>query len=170
MRFVAFLRGVNVGGNKKVPMGELKAAMEQMGYTNVQTLLNSGNVAFDGGAVDEKTVEAGLEKAFGFSIGVLVRSQVALKKLILSNPFDAIDVTKDTKLYVTFLKDLSATLKSAQPTDNSQILDLKNGAVFWYVQESLSSGTLDVMAYLEKEFGKDITTRNWNTVVKAAVL
>jgi len=172
MKYVALLRGINVGGNKKVPMADLKKSMEKIGFKNIKTLLATGNVIFENAKSDieeiTNTIATGLEKNFGFTIPVIVRKHEEFEEIIKSDPFKNIKVTPDTRLYVTFLPDKP---KSKLPipytsADNSyEILSISNNTIFSALDLS-KTGTVEVMAILEKEFGKNITTRNWNTVMK----
>jgi uncharacterized protein (DUF1697 family) len=88
--YVAFLLGINIGPHKRVAMGELKKMCERMGFSNVRTLLASGNVIFDapGKSVDVlvSVLEAQLKKTFGFDVGVIVRTMVDIQKMIDVNP------------------------------------------------------------------------------------
>ena len=107
-RYVAFLRGINVGGHHKVPMAELRKEMEKLKCEKVVTLLNSGNILFDT-VVDnlevlEKTVSEHLEKTFGFPIPTLIRKSEIINELLGINPFKDIVLTKDIRLYVSFLQ------------------------------------------------------------------
>jgi len=170
--YVAFLRGINVGGNKKVPMAALKKAFEKLGYGNVRTVLNSGNVAFeakDGTAVSAKGLSATLAKDFGFEIPVLLRTRSQLEKLAQAEPFKGVKLTPETRLYVTFLDGKAKTrlkIPYASPDFPFRILKVTPGEVLSVVVLSAKGGTIEAMAVLEKEFGKDLTTRNWNTVQK----
>src|SRR6187402_2248804 len=109
MIYAVFLRGINVGGNKKVPMAQLKATLEGMGFTDVRTLLASGNVILTAKKENisalTKRIAAALEKEFGFTIPVLVREMSRLEEMFASEPFKGITVTKDIRLYVTFLSE-----------------------------------------------------------------
>jgi uncharacterized protein (DUF1697 family) len=171
--YAAFLRGINVGGNKKVPMADLKKVMEKLGYTNVRTILASGNVCFEAPKqTNEKLaaeIEKALEKKFGFEVGTLVRTIEEIQTIADADPFKGIKVTPETRLYVTFLSEKP----KGKPT---QTLDTKAGT-FKIVRTSTSDicfvlvlkpgfSSPDLMNHLEKEFGKKITTRNWNTVEK----
>jgi uncharacterized protein (DUF1697 family) len=171
-KYVAFLRGINVGGNKIVPMAKLKSILEDSGFENVRTLLASGNVIFEGKKESlqslTKKISATLEEAFGFAILVILRDVDEIEKIVELNPFKGIEITKDTRLYVTFLcDDPKSRLKIPYySTDKSfQIMNIKDRAIFSVLDVS-KTGTVDAMAILEKEFGKNITTRNWNTIVK----
>jgi uncharacterized protein (DUF1697 family) len=89
MRWAALLKGVNVGGNRKLPMVELKALVEALGYTDVRTLLASGNVVFDC-AEDGEAIEKRLEQALGtlgLDTDVVVRNFVDIERVISADPF-----------------------------------------------------------------------------------
>ena len=172
MKYAAFLRGINVGGNKKVPMAKLKNVLEDMGFAEVRTLLASGNVLFDAKKESlptlEKKIAAELEKQFGFTIPVLLREVSDVENIIESGPFKGINVTKDTRLYVTFLLEnhkSAMKIPYASPDKSFRIIRLDDDSVFSILDLS-KSGTPEAMSILEKEFGKHITTRNWNTIMK----
>ncbi len=171
--YAAFLRGINVGGNKQIKMDALRAAFEGMGCQNVQTLLASGNVLFEAAEHDVDAlvaaIEAGLEKAFGASIGVLLRSREQIRALAAAAPFAGVAVTKDTRLYVSFLsvppKDESMA-GYVSPGGEFRILRVSSGEVCSVLTLSPEMRTTEAMSVLEKTFGKKITTRNWNTIEK----
>jgi uncharacterized protein (DUF1697 family) len=106
-KYVALLRGINVGGNKKVPMAEMKKVFEKIGLKNVKTLLASGNAVFE--SETENTgeliakISAALEKKFRFTIPLLLRTFSEIEKLIALDPFKGIKVTPQIRLYATFL-------------------------------------------------------------------
>lgn len=158
MRHVAFLRGINVTGNKIVKMDVLKAAFASMGFKNIQTILASGNVVFDApGKVVHGKIEEKLQKTFGFTIPVLVRSMGDINKLLKANPFKG--VSAQARRYVTFLAE-KPKAKLALPC----IVRSSATEVCWALD--VGDKTVDLMAKLEKAFGKNITTRNWNTLEK----
>lgn len=174
--YVALLRGINVGGNKKVPMADLKKLLASMGFSDVQTLLNSGNVVFKGKAMPidqlEKKLETAIEKHFGFPVPVIVRSGEEMKQLIDSDPFSGIEVTKDIRLYLSFLKNEPKEVPAIpwQTDDGAfRILEYRNATVISMLDLSKTKTVVGMKA-LEDFFGKNITTRNWNTVVKIGKL
>ncbi|MGH7204046.1 MAG: DUF1697 domain-containing protein [Candidatus Levyibacteriota bacterium] len=177
MKYVAFLRGINVGGNKKVPMEELRKTFSEWGFSEVKTLLNSGNVVFDAEEKESKklkeAVELGLEKTFGWRIEVFLRTQESLQKMVNENPFAKIEVTPQTRLYVTFLpKNMQTTLEIPYKSENNlfRILDVKDDTLFSVLTISQDGDSLKLMNVIGKEFGKNVTTRNWNTIKKVAAL
>ena len=171
-KYIAFLRGINVGGHKRIPMPELKKVFEKQGFLHVKTSLNTGNVIFEGEKASTMAIPGMLENAFGFFIGTIVLPFDDICKIVASNPFKSIEVSPERRLYVTFLAERS----DSQPevpyfsADGSfRIIHHTNHAVF-SVLDLGKTKTTDAMNILEKEFGKQITTRNYNTVVKIAGL
>lgn len=171
-RLIAFLRGINVGGHHKVPMKDLSLLMSQMCFLNIITLLNSGNVIFESDQKDIKMIENQLEEQFqlkfGFSIPTIVQSAENLIQLYQAEPFKQLVIDKNTRFYISFVKDnpkIPIELPWSSQDNSFHILTYKNQIV---------SSVLDVsklnspkgMEILEKLFGKNITTRNFNTIEK----
>lgn len=167
-----FLRGINVGGHHKVPMAELREKLTAIGCTQVKTLLNSGNIVFeaDTNPIEplEQRLEDYLSQLFGFPIPIILRTQKEISALVDENPFAAVHVHKDIRCYVSFLKD-TPTFALPLPytsADNSfRIIAIQNKTILSVLDLSATT-TPKGMDDLEKLFGKNITTRNWNTVVK----
>jgi uncharacterized protein (DUF1697 family) len=168
-KYAAFLRGINVGG-VTVKMDKLKKTLEGLGFTNVKTLLASGNVLFTAPSANENTlvnkIEKKLETAFGREIGVLVRKIEELQRLAAADPFAGIKVTPQTRLFVTFLSEKnksSLKIPYETPDKNCRIIRANDREVCSVLT---LYRTVDLMSMLEKEFGRKITTRNWNTIEK----
>lgn len=165
--YVAFLRGINVGGHHKVPMAELRIAFEKMGCTKVTTILNSGNVLFESDQVlSDSEISKRLESIFGFPIPTQTREFSALKKFHSEDPFKEIEITKDTRLYISFLpeeRQADLTIPWTNEDGSFQILKKEGRNIFSTLDLSLSK-TPKAMEVLEKSYGNDITTRNWNTI------
>ncbi len=174
-KYVAFLRGINVGGNKMVKMEDLRKTLQSLKFKNVATLLASGNAIFETQETDpiELTgiIEKKLEKTFGHEIEVILRSMDQIDSLIASAPFKNIPITKDTRLYITFLKskpEQSMKLPYVSPQKNFTILAIKDNALISVLTIIPGNRTVDAMEIIGKTFGKHVTTRNWNTVLKIA--
>ncbi len=172
-KYAVFLRGINVGGNKKVPMAKLTEVLKKAGFTNVKTLLASGNVLFESSSSKpqeiQKKIESMIEKTFGFSSHTIVRKFSELEAIAKKDPFKNIKVTKDTRLYVTFLSEASKSklkLPYVSPGKDFSILQVVDGVVISVLTVNPKMRSVDSMQILEKEFGKNVTTRNWNTVQK----
>lgn len=170
-KYVALFRGINVGGHKKAPMAELRKVLESIGYESVTTILNSGNVVFEAKKSPEKdlvkAIESAFQKKFGFESKTMIRSMSEIEALIELNPFKNVEVNEDVRLYVTFLREKPLPYKSSQ--GDFEILHKTERELF-SVLTVKSARSVDSMAFLEKQFGKDITTRNWNTIEKIARL
>ena len=171
---IAFLRGINVGGHRKIPMADLKKAFESMGFRNVRTVLASGNVVFEASRKDphlDQTIFRGLEKAFGFPVKVVLRTVRELRTLVASDPFKDVPAAPNVKLYVTFLaikKRAGSRRYLPAPSAGFCILRVAPGEIFSVVTLLPGVGTTEPMASLEKAVGHDVTTRNWQTVIRLA--
>jgi uncharacterized protein (DUF1697 family) len=168
-RYVALLRGVSPMNLK---MADLKRCLEAAGFTNVKTLLSSGNVAFDTRktpeSVLEKKVEKALEGGLGKTFLTIVRSQEALNALLKADPFAKFRLPAEAKKVVTFVQDSpKSTLKLPLELENARILAFDGHEVFSaYIPDSQKGPVF--MSLLEKTFGKAVTTRTWDTVRKCA--
>src|SRR6188508_3049559 len=168
-RYVALLRGVNPM-NAKMP--ELKRAFESAGFTNVRTILGSGNVVFDARAGTEAALERKAEKAMdatlGRHFGTIVRSSAFLQELLDSDPFGPFRVPKEAKCVVTFLREPAAgQLALPIERDGARILLARGREVFTAYLPSDKGPVF--MTLIEKAFGMDVTTRTLDTVRKCAV-
>jgi len=167
-RYIALLRGVSPM-NCKMP--ELKAAFESAGFSNVKTLLSSGNVAFDAhsgsDSVLERKCEAAMEKALGRSFYTIVRPQQELKDMMENDPYPAFKAPAEAKRVVSFLREAPQP-KAALPLEMSgaSVLGVRGREVFSCYLPSADGPVF--MRLIEKTFGKDITTRTWDTVRKCA--
>ena len=170
--YIAFLRGINVGGHHKVPMLNLKVELEKLGFKEVVTLLNSGNIIFESSLADpsniEKILSEHLEKSFGFPIPTLIRRSESILELYNNNPFKNINVTKDIRLYVSFLlNDIDSNLQLPWTSEDKSfhIIQKADKAVLSVLDVSVAK-TTKAMGIVENNYGKDITTRNWNTIAR----
>jgi uncharacterized protein (DUF1697 family) len=176
-RYIALLRGINVGGNKQIRMADLRALFVSLGFENVQTALASGNAAFDAESADrgalQAVIEGRIESTFGFPVSVIVMTRQHVETLVKDDPFAGINVTEDTYRYVTFLPeapDGKIDLPYHTPGNDFTILRATDREVYSVLTLSPAFKTTDSMKVLETLFGKNITTRNWNTVLKIAEL
>jgi len=177
VRYVAFLRGINVGGYQKIKMSQLQTIFHGCGFENVKTVLASGNVLFEAIGDEEdaiaKTTEAAFEQSQGYTVSIIIRSLTEIQELIASQPFKDIELTKDRRLYITFLPRGTKNtfpIPYQSPENDFVILSKSNDTLCSVLTLSASRNTTDAMKIIEKEFGKKVTTRNWNTLLKIAKL
>ena len=160
---VAFIRGINVGGNKMLPMAELKAACESAGLTNVRTFLQSGNVLFDTTKKDPASL---IRKALDLDVKVITRTVDELRKVIDKNPFKG--DRNPSLLIVMFLEDTpSKEAKAALQTAHAgpEELHFAGRELFIYYPNGAGRSKL-TNAVIERKLGMSGTARNWNTVTK----
>jgi uncharacterized protein (DUF1697 family) len=167
-RYVAFLRGVSPM-NAKMP--ELKQCFEAAGFTDVKTVLSSGNVVFSARSSSEKSVERAAEKAITEGLGrsflTIVRPVEALRAILEADPFGAFRLAPGSKRVVTFLRaPPKSKLSLPLEVDGARILAMKGREVFTAYVVGPRGPVF--MTLIEKALGKEITTRTWETVGKMA--
>jgi uncharacterized protein (DUF1697 family) len=170
--YVALLRGINVGGNNKVPMAELRDMCFALGYQQVETYIQSGNVVFEAAGSETEVVaamEAALLATFGLVLSVVVRSAAAIADIVARNPFPS--ETDGKKLHVTCFDQplVAAMVTKLDPTispPDTFVLDGRD----MYLHLPGGMGTSKLAVHVGQKLGKLGTTRNWNTVLKLVVL
>ena len=166
---IALLRGINIGPRQRVKMPELRELIEGLGYTDVQTLVQSGNVVFTSRAKPaslETKLEQEIEKQLGVDPKVVVRTRDELAAAIEANPFE---VPQDPKnLHVTFLADEpdQDAVKKLEALDFPPD-ELKLAGREIYILYANGSGRSELAQQLGRaKLGVAATDRNWNTVTK----
>lgn len=167
-RHVAFLRGVSP---MNLRMPDLQRALEAAGFTNVRTLLSSGNVAFDtrAGKLDAiaRRVEQAMTDTLGRSFGVFVRTSAHLQALVDAQPFSAFDLPPGAKPVITFLRrPPPANLALPIEGEGAAVVASEGHEVLSYYVPGTKGPVF--MNVLERTFGKDITTRTLDTVRRSA--
>lgn len=151
-------------------MDELKTVLGTLGFEGVRTVIASGNVIFSGEKSSvqklESTIASALHKKFGFEIGVIVRPLSYIESMVEADPFKRTHATPNTRLYVTFLSEKLKSKVVPKSAGGFKIVKTTEGEVYGVVTLSKDTGTIDAMSVLTKMYGKKITTRNWNTIVK----
>lgn len=146
-KYVALIRGI-MPMNPNMKSARLKEFFESLGFQNVKTVIASGNVVFESTSNDssklEEKIEEELPKKLGFSKTTIVRSQTELENFVKTDPFKGVIDEKPNYLLVTFFKDRKPEIAT--------VLDLNDAK------------STDFMTKMEKEHGKELTTRTWKTV------
>jgi uncharacterized protein (DUF1697 family) len=155
--------------NAKMP--ELKKAFEAAGFTDVRTLLSSGNLVFTARAGSpislQRKAEAAMMGRLGQVFLTIVRPLDELREILASNPYQDFHLPPAAKRIVTFLRE-RPTAKPALPIEfeGARILSLNGGEVFSAYVPNPKGPVF--MTFIEKTFGKELTTRTWETVAKVA--
>ena len=165
-RYVAFLRGVSPL-NAKMP--ELKRCFEQAGFTNVKTVLSSGNVVFDARATSEASLERKAERAMQASLGrsfyTIVRPANTLGRVLEADPYAAFALPSGAKRVISFLREPhGARLELPIESDGARILSVVGREVFTAYVPGEKGPVF--MKLIERTFGTNVTTRTLDTVRK----
>jgi uncharacterized protein (DUF1697 family) len=173
--YACILRGINVGGHKKILMSDLKALFEEAGYINVSTYIQSGNVIFrspeeiPSDQIAEKIGKA-IHRKFGFDVPVIVRTIEEMQRTVKNNPFLAEHEIDTEKLHVTLLsgipekKLLEAVRTYDFPPDKFSVVDRD---IFLYCPDGYGN-TRFSNNFFESKLRISATTRNWKTIIKLA--
>lgn len=170
--YIAMLRGINVSGQKRIRMDELRGMMQGLGYGRMRTYIQSGNVVFEGRTGNALSHEGRIEQAiadqYGYRVACLIRTAGQMKKIASDNPFlerRGVDVAK---LHVTFL---SGVPKPMLVRDLGEIASGKDEAIVHGSEVYLHcpngyGKTRYSNTFIERKLGLSATTRNWRTVTR----
>ena len=167
-RYAAFLRGVMPTNCK---MAQLKAAFEAAGFADVKTLLGSGNVVFTARAASTAALERKAEQAMHEQLGqaflTIVRPVDDLRDILATDPYKKFPKRPQAKRIMTFLREPAAKkLKLPVELEGARILAMQDGVIFSDYMPNPKGPIF--MSLIEKTFGKEVTTRTWDTVAKCA--
>lgn len=171
MKYVAVLRGINVGGNSMVKMADLKKCLEDVGYENVVTYINSGNVIFKSEISDAKKLTSEIERLlirkFGFELKVVLRTEKEIENVVKNVP-NGWDIKSDLRMYIAFVKEPvtpDEVISQAEPKEGVDFVEKGPGVV--YMATLLSGITKSgINKLIGKKIYKEITIRNYNTTKK----
>ena len=168
--YVVLLRGINVGGHNRVPMPALRTLVEALGYDDVSTYIQSGNVllgASDSASVVGDKIAKAIKKEFGFDVSVIVRTRAQLQKIVEGNPFAR--KAKDAgHLHMVFLaaKPAASKVKDLSGADwGDEEVAVKGTDVYLHLPNGYGRANLNNMV-VEKKLGVAATARNWRTTTK----
>ena len=165
--YISMLRGINVSGQKKIRMADLKSLYKSQGLAEVQTYVQSGNVVFDSEEQDiaklRKSIETQIEKAYGFSVPLLIRSSDDFRRIIESHPFAG---EEPVRVLVTFLYEHPEGSKWNDLNHYKDKVDefaLGEQEIFLFCPGGYGKSKLS-NNFFENKLGVIATTRNWKTV------
>ncbi|EMF43018.1 DUF1697 domain-containing protein [Leptospira interrogans] len=171
--YIALLRGINVSGQKKILMKDLSSLFESLGFMNVKTYIQSGNVLFQDKNKNVKEliilIEKKIVEVFGFEVIVFIRSKEELKTIIQSNPFFKKDLNR---IYISFLNEFK---KNPDLTEIEKVkikgeeLIVQGKEIYFFSPKGYGVSKLS-NNFLEKKLHVSATTRNWKTVVTLSEL
>ena len=158
--YVSLFRGINVGGRHLVKMDALRKLHERLGFEDVRTLLQSGNVVFRSPKASAAAIEDAFEKEFGFRSTVIVRTDKELKAAAAACPFQEADGNKPSWIAVAFFPDKvdARTTQALEAYDGPELVKIAKREIFVYYAAGMGRSKLPLKG--------DCTVRNWNTVTK----
>ncbi len=168
--YISLLRGINVGGQKKILMADLKALYESLGFKNVRTYVQSGNVIFEAAKMNfprlEEKIEKGIMKKYGFDVSTIVRDAAYFKRVIDKNPYKAAGAVNPVLPYIMFLKNapVAAAVKSIdKPKGERGEFTVLGAEIYLLPAEGYGTTKLN-NNFFEKKLGIPATARNMKTV------
>jgi uncharacterized protein (DUF1697 family) len=174
--YIALLRGINIGGHNKVAMADLRTLVSKLGFVDVQSLLQSGNLVFRGGARStaqiERLLEAELTKRFALEVVFFVRTAEEWGTLVARNPLRE-EAERDPSHFVAALfKEAPSAAKVKELTaaiTGPEVVRAKGREAYIVYPEDIGHSRLTT-ALIERKLGTRVTARNWNTVLKLQAL
>ena len=168
--YISMLRGINVSGQKKIKMADLRAMFEAAGYSNVRSYVQSGNVIFDADSEDSAAVTAAIEAAimetFGFDVSVFLRDAGDFRRILDGNPYLPRAGVDPKRLYVTFLRSAPAAElveNTEVPAGSSDEFTVEGDLVYLHCPGGYGTTKLS-NTFFERKLAMPATTRNWNTI------
>ncbi len=178
-KYISILRGINVGGKRKILMSDLKELYQSLGFEDIQTYIQSGNVIFNS-ALDKNEISIQIEKAvfekYGFEVPVIIRTKEELQKIQSSNPFVESKNNKAeliNNLHLTFLEEAPTTeniekVKEIEAKTDDKFEIVENN-IFVFCEGKYHTSKL-TNNFFEKKLKTKATTRNWKTIEKLTEL
>lgn len=173
-RLIALLRGINVTGRNKVPMVELRSLCVELGWRDVQTYIQSGNVLFAAAgapATLEDELERAIKNCFGLSIPVVVRTTTQWRAYVQANPLSEIAAREPNRLLLALSKrpPQSDALQALRARAEQEEIVQVGDALYIHYAAGVGRSKL-TPALLDRLVGSPVTARNWRTVLKLAEL
>jgi len=172
IRYIAFLRGINVSGHRIIKMEELRKMFEAMKFKNVKTYIQTGNVVFESSEKDAgslvKKIEKHLHKTLGYEVETMLRSISEIEEIIKNNPFGKVKLDKTVVEYLTILhEEPSDNLKNSllASSDNIATFKMKNREVYTLYLRTNAKHPFS-NNFVEKKLKVAATTRNWTVINK----
>ena len=173
---ISLLRGINVGGHKKIKMADLRALYGRMGLQRTRTLLQSGNAIFVSKASDvaviQQEIEAAIRSEFGFEVPVVLRTVYDFKAVLDRHPFSADQLSEPAKLAIVFLSDNPAGLALRELIESNpgpETVQASGRELFIYYPDGMARSK-PTNQFIERRLGIAATARNWNTSQKILAL
>lgn len=170
-RYIALLRGINVGGHNRLPMAGLRETCAELGWTEVRTFIQSGNVVFDAAGKPpalEGALETAIAARFGFAPAVIIRSAAQLKSLAEANPLPKESAKEPNRVLVGLAKEkpkAGAAEEIGSKARAGERVVAAGGALWFHYPAGVGTSKL-TPALIDRAAGSPVTARNWRTMTK----
>jgi len=166
--YIALLKGINVGGHKKVPMAELRDLLAKSGLQNVQTYIQSGNIVFQSSEETknlEDKIQNTISSHFGFEVSVIVKTNAELKLIFDSCPFENGKIEKSYFVILNKIPEARMTDEVNKISYDNEEIIIKNNCLYFYSSKGFGQSKFNMNTY-ERKLKVIGTSRNYNTMVK----
>jgi uncharacterized protein (DUF1697 family) len=178
VRYVALLRGINVGGHKLISKDTLIESFMAAGLQDVRTYIQSGNVLFNSDSTNRKQLVTKIQKALleatGHEVTIMLRTSAEIEALVKADPFGKRKTETNANTYVAFLSDKpdakGSKILIERQTDRDLMEVHETETVHLVFKKPGERMPKSVMDFIGKDLGVDATVRNWNTVTKLAAM
>ncbi len=167
--YIALLRGINVGGHRKVPMAELRDLLTKIGLSNVKTYIQSGNVIFKVAETNVQEIENSIQKSiadhFGFEVSVMVRTRQQLQKIFDNCPFSEDKKINSYFAILSHSPDKDLVQEAYEKTYENEEYKIINDCLYFYSDKGYGNAKFS-LNYFEKKLNVNATARNYKTMLK----
>ena len=167
--YIALLRGINVGGHRKVPMAELRGLLTNIGFSNVKTYIQSGNVIFKVAETNVQEIENSIQKSiadhFGFEVSVMVRTRQQLQKIFDDCPFSEDKKINSYFAILSHSPDKDLVQEAYVKTYENEEYKIINDCLYFYSNRGYGNSKFS-LNYFEKKLNVNATARNYKTMLK----
>ena len=167
--YIALLKGINVGGHKKVPMADLREVLSKSGLENVKTYIQSGNVIFQSSEKNSRNLETSIQKSilnkFGFEVTVLVRTRQELLRIFNDSPFSEDKKVKSYFAMLHTIPDPDLVAIASEKIYEGEEYYIVNDCIYFYCEKGYGKAKFN-MNFFEQKLKTFATARNYNTMVK----
>ncbi|MEZ4792559.1 MAG: DUF1697 domain-containing protein [Gelidibacter sp.] len=167
--YIALLKGINVGGHKKVPMADLRELLSKSGFENVQTYIQSGNVILQSSEKNTQIIEITIEKSilgfFGFEVSVLVMTRSDLERIFNDCPFSEVKKKASHFMMLHDTPDEDLIKIASEKEYEGEEYQIINDCIYFYCEKGIGKAKFNAN-FFERQLKTFATARNYNTMVK----
>lgn len=171
--YIALLKGVNVGGHRKTPMASLRELLSKIGFKNVKTYIQSGNVVFQTKEIPriqlENTIAKAIHVHFGFEVSVLVKSSSDLQRIIEACPFNEDEIKKSYFMMLHTAPSQELIQIASEKIYEGESYKIINDCLYYYSAKGMGKAKFNI-SYFERKLDTFATARNYNTMVKLVAM